>query len=370
MSSTSFVELLGPAIGSALEAKGFTELTPVQQAVLDVPSDKDLRITSQTGSGKTIAIGIVLRELLQPLLLAYLVRQEVLVVVLHGLAVRASPGVVDEKVGGLLVLQGLLLALHVFQGSLLVDLVSQIADEVLLAETLALQAAGLVVPVGHLSADLLVLGLLVLALNSLAVELVLALVVDGILVGLELFELASSLVLDLLAQVIVHSAGELHVLLLLVPRVADLVLRHVLVRAAVANQVLGVRNLRVADLLVNGAAARYAIFADDDNRLLVLGDHSDLVVAQVVDDFLTAVGDSAERLAVVGAGMRTSAGVSAQLFRALSDAGINIEMISTSEIRISVVTRADMLNEAMRVVHTAFGLDGETEAVVHGGTGR
>jgi len=80
--------------------------------------------------------------------------------------------------------------------------------------------------------------------------------------------------------------------------------------------------------------------------------------------------DQIGKLAVVGAGMRTSAGVSAQLFRALSDAGINIEMISTSEIRISVVTRADMLNEAMRVVHTAFGLDGETEAVVNGGTGR
>ena len=70
------------------------------------------------------------------------------------------------------------------------------------------------------------------------------------------------------------------------------------------------------------------------------------------------------------AGMRTSAGVSAQLFRALSDAGINIEMISTSEIRISVVTRADTLNEAMRIVHTAFGLDGEAEAVVYAGTGR
>ena len=80
--------------------------------------------------------------------------------------------------------------------------------------------------------------------------------------------------------------------------------------------------------------------------------------------------DQIGKLAVVGAGMRTSAGVSAQLFRALSDAGINIEMISTSEIRISVVTRADMLTEAMRVVHTAFGLDSETEAVVHGGTGR
>jgi aspartate kinase len=80
--------------------------------------------------------------------------------------------------------------------------------------------------------------------------------------------------------------------------------------------------------------------------------------------------DQIGKLAVVGAGMRTSAGVSAQLFRCLSDAGINIEMISTSEIRISVVTRADTLQEAMRVVHSAFGLDGTVDAVVHGGTGR
>ncbi|MCU1418531.1 MAG: aspartate kinase, partial [Schumannella sp.] len=83
-----------------------------------------------------------------------------------------------------------------------------------------------------------------------------------------------------------------------------------------------------------------------------------------------AYDDQIGKLAVVGAGMRTSAGVSAQLFRALSDAGINIEMISTSEIRISVVTRADSLQHAMRVVHSAFGLDGELDAVVHGGTGR
>ena len=80
--------------------------------------------------------------------------------------------------------------------------------------------------------------------------------------------------------------------------------------------------------------------------------------------------DQIGKLAVVGAGMRTSAGVSAQLFRCLSDAGINIEMISTSEIRISVVTRADTLHEAMRVVHTAFGLDSDDAAIVHGGTGR
>ena len=80
--------------------------------------------------------------------------------------------------------------------------------------------------------------------------------------------------------------------------------------------------------------------------------------------------DQIGKLAVVGAGMRTNAGVTAKLFTALFDAGINIEMISTSEIRISVVTRADTVNEAMRVVHKAFGLDGDTEAVVHGGTGR
>jgi aspartate kinase len=80
--------------------------------------------------------------------------------------------------------------------------------------------------------------------------------------------------------------------------------------------------------------------------------------------------DQIGKLAVVGAGMRTSAGVSAQLFTALSEAGINIEMISTSEIRISVVTRADTLHHAMRIVHEAFGLDSEEEAVVHGGTGR
>jgi aspartate kinase len=80
--------------------------------------------------------------------------------------------------------------------------------------------------------------------------------------------------------------------------------------------------------------------------------------------------DQIGKLAVVGAGMRSSAGVTAKLFTALYEAGINIEMISTSEIRISVVTRADMVNEALRVVHTAFGLDGDDEAVVHGGTGR
>jgi len=80
--------------------------------------------------------------------------------------------------------------------------------------------------------------------------------------------------------------------------------------------------------------------------------------------------DQIAKVAVVGAGMRDASGVSAQLFRALFDAGINIEMISTSEIRISVVTRADVMEHAVRVLHTAFGLDSDVEAIVHAGTGR
>ncbi len=76
-------------------------------------------------------------------------------------------------------------------------------------------------------------------------------------------------------------------------------------------------------------------------------------------------------LSLVGTGMRTNPGVSAKLFGALSQAGINIDMISTSEIRISVVTKLADLDTAVRVVHHAFNLDAtETEAVVYGGTGR
>ncbi|MFC7265292.1 aspartate kinase [Streptomyces lutosisoli] len=81
--------------------------------------------------------------------------------------------------------------------------------------------------------------------------------------------------------------------------------------------------------------------------------------------------DQIGKISLVGAGMKTNPGVTAGFFEALSDAGVNIELISTSEIRISVVTRADDVNEAVRAVHTAFGLDSDSdEAVVYGGTGR
>jgi aspartate kinase len=83
--------------------------------------------------------------------------------------------------------------------------------------------------------------------------------------------------------------------------------------------------------------------------------------------------DQVGKLSLIGAGMRSNPGVSARFFKALADNGINIEMISTSEIRISVVTRDSDLDDAVRAVHTAFGLDAsaaEGQATVYGGTGR
>ena len=80
--------------------------------------------------------------------------------------------------------------------------------------------------------------------------------------------------------------------------------------------------------------------------------------------------ESVGKLSLVGAGMKTNTGVSFTFFDALSTAGVNIDMISTSEIRISVITELSKLDEAVRAVHTAFGLDAEGEATVYGGTGR
>lgn len=63
------------------------------------------------------------------------------------------------------------------------------------------------------------------------------------------------------------------------------------------------------------------------------------------------------KISLVGAGMKTSPGIAAKMFRTIADQGINIEMISTSTIRISVVTKAEHLEAAARALHTAFGLD-------------
>ena len=80
--------------------------------------------------------------------------------------------------------------------------------------------------------------------------------------------------------------------------------------------------------------------------------------------------DDIAKVSLIGAGMRSHPGVSATFFSALADAQVNVEMISTSEIRISVVTREQDAPVAVRALHTAFGLDGDGEAVIYAGTGR
>ena len=60
------------------------------------------------------------------------------------------------------------------------------------------------------------------------------------------------------------------------------------------------------------------------------------------------------KVSLVGAGMKSHPGVAAKVFRALSDAGINIEMISTSTIRVSCVVRSDRVEDAVRTLHAVF----------------
>ncbi|GGK43864.1 aspartokinase [Pilimelia terevasa] len=80
--------------------------------------------------------------------------------------------------------------------------------------------------------------------------------------------------------------------------------------------------------------------------------------------------DHVGKVSLIGAGMRSHPGVAAKLFSAVAAAGVNIEMISTSEIRISVVCRDSDLDDAVRAVHEAFELGGAEDAVVYAGTGR
>jgi aspartate kinase len=81
--------------------------------------------------------------------------------------------------------------------------------------------------------------------------------------------------------------------------------------------------------------------------------------------------DRIGKVSVIGAGMRSHPGVSATFFGALAEAGVNIEMISTSEIRISVVVDQNDVDVAVTAAHEAFDLgDGSEQAVVYGGTGR
>jgi aspartate kinase len=80
--------------------------------------------------------------------------------------------------------------------------------------------------------------------------------------------------------------------------------------------------------------------------------------------------DHVGKVSLIGAGMRSHPGVAATFFAVIGEAGVNIEMISTSEIRVSVVCRDSDLDTAVRAVHEQFELGGGEAAVVYAGTGR
>ncbi|MGH3358206.1 MAG: aspartate kinase, partial [Nocardioidaceae bacterium] len=81
--------------------------------------------------------------------------------------------------------------------------------------------------------------------------------------------------------------------------------------------------------------------------------------------------DGVGKVSLIGAGMRSQPGITAKFFKSIADAGVNIEMISTSEIRISVVVNEERIDDAVASAHAAFDLDSdEIEAVVYGGSGR
>ncbi|MFF5991071.1 aspartate kinase [Prauserella flavalba] len=80
--------------------------------------------------------------------------------------------------------------------------------------------------------------------------------------------------------------------------------------------------------------------------------------------------DHVGKVSLVGAGMRSHPGVTATFCEALAKSGVNIEIINTSEIRISVLIRDAQLDDAVRAIHEAFELGGDEEAVVYAGSGR
>lgn len=91
---------------------------------------------------------------------------------------------------------------------------------------------------------------------------------------------------------------------------------------------------------------------------------SDIGFTQILFDDLIG------KVSLVGAGMKSHPGVTAKFCEALADADVNIDLISTSEIRISVLVKDTDLDDAVRAIHAAFDLGGEEAAVVHAGTGR
>ena len=144
--------------------------------------------------------------------------------------------------------------------------------------------------------------------------------------------------------------------------------------AAAIFEVLADAQINIDMIVQNVSAAATALtdisftlpLADGQTAMTVLARMKDQVgYDQLLYD------DGVGKVSLIGAGMRSQPGITAKFFKSIADAGVNIEMISTSEIRISVVVNEDQIDDAVAAAHAAFDLDSdEVEAVVYGGTGR
>jgi aspartate kinase len=144
---------------------------------------------------------------------------------------------------------------------------------------------------------------------------------------------------------------------------AKVTVRDVPDRPGVAADVFG----RLADAHVNVDMIIQNVSEDGTTDISFTTPKEDLVRARraveaVVDELGArefSVDESVAKISLVGAGMKTHPGVAAQMFRSLADAGVNLDMISTSSIRISCVISADQVQTAVRTLHQAFGLADE-----------
>ena len=170
---------------------------------------------------------------------------------------------------------------------------------------------------------------------------------------------------DALITGIAHDLGEAKITVIGVPdRVGRAALVFSTVAALDVNIDMIVQNASVSD---QTTAISFTLPAADRPRAIAA-----LRVAQTDIGFQDIVYDDAVgKVSVIGVGMRSHPGVTARFFTALAEAGVNIDLITTSEIRISVLVKEADVARAVRAAHTAFGLDADTgEAVAYAGTGR
>ena len=107
---------------------------------------------------------------------------------------------------------------------------------------------------------------------------------------------------------------------------------------------------------VSAAGTTDITFTTNAEELHKMEKHLDPIVQEIGAKGFLAQGGVA-KLSVVGIGMRSHSGVAARMFELLGKAGINIQMISTSEIKISVIVDEDRVDEGANIIHAGFGLD-------------